>query len=284
MGNMIILTDLPEPEAPRLPAPEPTTNTAGKVLSLAIERGADVETLERLLTLEMKYRAWQAELAYQQDFLLFKQEPNLKILRDEVVEFESKRTGDRTRYAYSPLDRAEAVLIPLLAKHNFTHHWRTEPQTNGWTKVTCVLKHLLCHENADASLLGPPDQTGSKNAHQAIGSNTSYLERYTLCAACGITPRNVDRDARTEAFVALEVAPEALEVEPDLVGPLRESVKQVETKKQNKFPAEEKQLRAAKTEFDLAKVWAAIGKPARQALKQVKDECKRALTQEVPCN
>lgn len=193
--KLIILTDVihEEPVATKIVEINPAT-TAGEVLRLAIERGAETDQLERLLKLELKWRAYQAELAYQQDFLAFKGEPELKILKDEIVEYEAK--GKLVSYSFSPLDRVESVLIPLLARHNFTHHWRTETAANGYTKVTCVLKHLLCHENDGASLLGPPDTTGSKNGHQAIGSNVSYLERYTLCAAVGITPRGVDKDAR----------------------------------------------------------------------------------------
>jgi hypothetical protein len=248
MGNLIVLTD-GEPEAK--PAPKETSsNYAGEVLKQAIEKGAPVDTLERLLTLEMKYRAWQAELAYQQDFLAFKQEPGLKILRDEIVEYENKRGGGITKYAFSPLDRAEAVLIPLLAKHNFTHHWRTEPQPNGWTKVTAVIKHILCHENDSASLLGPPDMTGNKNGHQAIGSNVSYLERYTLCAACGITPQRMDTDARP---MLVEEA-----VEPEEVA-------------ENPAPAIdkhlEKQVAAAGTMEELLKLWSELTEEQRKVMK-----------------
>ena len=40
------------------------------------------------------------------------------------------------------------------------------------------------------------DKTGSKNAVQAIGSTVTYLQRYTLIGALGITTADDDMDAR----------------------------------------------------------------------------------------
>lgn len=269
--KLIILTDSAlEEGGANQKTSEPVANTAGEVLRMAIERGADTEQLERLLTLELRWRAYQAELAYQASFLAFKQEPSLKILKDELVSYTTAK--GTTEYRYSPLDRCEEVIIPLLAKHGITHGWKTEPQANGWLKVTCILTHVLCHKNDDASLLGPPDTTGSKNLHQSIGSNLSYLERYTLCAACGITPRNMDTDARVPAAEPeqIEASVSANENEgngPNLVPLLAPAVRQ----------ALEKKLRACKTMEEMGKFWEGITKEQRKAMEAVKDECKQAL-------
>src|SRR5262249_9558475 len=108
------------------------------------------------------------------------------------------RTGQPVKYRFAALDGAEDVLIPLLAKWGLTHNWRLTPKENGSTAVTCIISHRLGYRQDEATLEGPPDQTGTKNLHQAIGSNASFLQRYTLCAACGVTPKNIDTDAWTE--------------------------------------------------------------------------------------
>lgn len=264
--KLIILTDASDSEAiARNPEPGPAT-TAGEVLRLAIERGADTEQLERLLNLELRWRAYQAELAYQQAFLAFKQEPELRILKDELVQYETKK--GTAEYRYSPLDKCEQVLIPLLAKHELTHHWRTEPQQNGWLKVTCVLTHVLCHRNDEASLMGPPDMTGSKNGHQAIGSNASYLERYTLCAACGVTPKNVDTDARVATIEAEEEKVDANGGnDQDLVPLLEPAVK----------AALEAKARACENTTKLRELWADMNEQQRENLRPLFNELREKL-------
>jgi hypothetical protein len=124
----------------------------------------------------------------------------------------------------------------------------------------------LCHENTDASLLGPPDQTGSKNQHQAIGSNTSYLERYTLCAACGITPKGVDRDARV-AYPPAEVIESDKQPEENLVPELAASVKIKLEEKVNKA----KDMKALKM------LWNAFTEEQRVALREVFSARRKAL-------
>jgi len=39
-----------------------------------------------------------------------------------------------------------------------------------------------------------PDQSGKKNNIQAIGSTTTYLQRYTLLAATGLATKEQDND------------------------------------------------------------------------------------------
>lgn len=49
----------------------------------------------------------------------------------------------------------------------------------------------------------PSDLSGNKNAIQAIGSTTTYLMRYTLIAAFGLTTADEDNDGATNSDLPL---------------------------------------------------------------------------------
>jgi ERF superfamily len=75
-----------------------------------------------------------------------------------------------------------------------SHSWKMN-QEGQWIKVTCILTHELGHSE-ETTLMGAPDNSGSKNAIQAVGSTVTYLERYTLLAACGLSTKGSDNDGR----------------------------------------------------------------------------------------
>jgi hypothetical protein len=61
-------------------------------------------------------------------------------------------------------------------------------------EVTCFLRHVGGHQES-ASMGGPPDAGGAKNAIQARASTKTYLERYTLKAITGLSEQDDDTDA-----------------------------------------------------------------------------------------
>jgi len=107
------------------------TQTPSALLALAIEKGADIDQLEKLMALQER---WEAKEAQQ----------------------------------------------------------KTE---NNCISITCVVTHLDGHSE-QTTMESPPETSGSKNAIQAIGSAVSYLQRYTLTGALGITTADEDCDGR----------------------------------------------------------------------------------------
>jgi hypothetical protein len=84
-----------------------------------------------------------------------------------------------------------------LAAHGLSHSW-TMRQSEGLIYVTCRVTHELGHFE-ETQLYGAPDESGGKNAVQAIGSTVTYLQRYTLLAATGLSTTETgaaDRDGR----------------------------------------------------------------------------------------
>jgi len=188
--------------------------TPMQMLGIAIEKGATVEQLERLMALQERWQANEARKAYvEAKAAFYKEAPQL--IKNKHVGFTSKRTGDGTDYWHVTLDYAVETLAPILAKHGFTHSWQTT-QSEAGIEVSCILTHVMGHSER-VSLKAGAEMSGTKNAIQGIGSTVTYLERYTFLAVTGMAAKGQDTDGRTGAdFVTTEQA--------DILQELAESV------------------------------------------------------------
>lgn len=166
-------------------APTPTS-----VLYDAVVRGANIETLTKLLELQERWEKNEARKVFDAAFAAFKAEaPKLEKTKD--VSFGQNKTA----YKYTPLDVIANTVGPVLAKHGMSYNWM-QAQSEKEITVTCVLKHVQGHSETN-SLSGPADTSGSKNATQAIASGVSYLRRYTLLGVLGMATGDEDTDGVT---------------------------------------------------------------------------------------
>lgn len=168
----------------------PAVMTPMDMIATAIANGAPIETMEKLMALQERWEANEARKAYVQAMAAFKKNPP-KVTKNKHVSFES-RTG-QTEYDHATLDNVCGVLGAALAEHGLSYRWETEHAEGGVIRVTCVMTHVLGHSERTMLQAGA-DQSGGKNHVQAIGSTVTYLERYTLLAACGIATKDQDDD------------------------------------------------------------------------------------------
>ena len=173
--------------------------TPSDLLRMAVEQGADLDRLERLMELQERWEAGQARKAYDEAFTAFKAEA-VKIIKNRTV-----TDGPLKNKSYAELFAVVNAITPALSKHGLSSSWKITRDDKEWIEVTCTLKHFGGHTEAVA-MGGPPDVGGSKNAIQARGSTVSYLERYTLKAITGLSEQGDDadggggRDVRRDAF------------------------------------------------------------------------------------
>lgn len=168
--------------------------TPAHLLQLAVQSGADLDRLERLMDLYERWEAAQARNAFNEALAAFKAEA-VEILKTRHVRYQGKN-GGMVDYWHAELSDVIEAIGPVLSKNGFAWNWIVEQSEKNWIKVTCVLRHRLGHSES-VTMGGPPDDTGSKNAIQAIGSTTSYLGRYTLKAVTGVAEKGDDTDGRT---------------------------------------------------------------------------------------
>lgn len=174
--------------------PVPAAMAAGspitpmQMMQIAIERGANMEMLERLMTLQERYETNEARKAYVAALARFKADPPT-IIKNKSASFGAGKTA----YTYAGLDQIAATIGAALSLQGLSASWRTE-QVEGRIRVTCELRHALGHSE-QTSLEAGADTSGSKNGIQAIGSTVTYLSKYTLLAICGLAAGDQDDDA-----------------------------------------------------------------------------------------
>jgi hypothetical protein len=165
-----------------------------QLIALALEKGADPGTLERLMDLQERWEANQAKKAYVLAMTRFKIEAPAVIAKTDKVDFTSAR--GRTTYNYANLGTVIQEITALLGKHELSVSWKTA-QEQRLVTVSCRITHSGGYSE-DVTLTGPVDDSGNKNAIQAIGSVVTYLQRYTLLAALGLATGE-DDDGRQGA-------------------------------------------------------------------------------------
>lgn len=143
---------------------------------------ADLDKLERMLAMKERMDAQNARVQFARALSAARAEIP-PILKDATVDFETK--AGRTTYRHETLAGIAKVIDPILSDHCLSYRFRTD-QGQGGVKVTCIVTHGDGHFE-ETSLSGAPDGSGSKNSFQAVGSAVTYLQRYTLKAALGLS-------------------------------------------------------------------------------------------------
>lgn len=164
--------------------------TAADLLLHALNSGADLDRLERLMALKERHEADEARKAYVQDMAAFKMAPP-EIIKDKEVGF-TNRDGVFVGYKHATLGNVTGAIVEGLARHGFSHRWETEQQGPSVT-VTCIITHRMGHSERTA-LTAQKDDSGKKNAIQQVASAITYLQRYTLLAATGLATNDQHDD------------------------------------------------------------------------------------------
>ena len=171
------------------------------MLQIAVQQGADLDKLERLMALQERYEATQARKAYNDAFARFKSEA-VTIIKNRAV-----TGGPLSGKRYAELFAVVNAVTPALSRNGLSASWTISKDEAEWVEVTCTLRHVDGYSES-VSMGGPPDTGGAKNAIQARASTVSYLERYTLKAITGLSEQGDDTDAQKAAEAA---APDGFE-------------------------------------------------------------------------
>ena len=165
------------------------TNNASPagLLQLAIEKDLDVEKLEKLMTLKERWDTQEAKKAFLKAMSMFQSQcPVLN--KSKEVKF------NQVRYSYIPLGQITAQIKELLNKCGLSYRWETKDNEGNIT-ITCIVSHIDGHSEQNSMTAGK-DKSGAKNDIQQIGSTMTYLQRYTLIGALGISSADSDIDAQ----------------------------------------------------------------------------------------
>ena len=173
-------------ELANLPALRDSTPAA--MLALAVGKGLDVQSLERLMALYERYEENQARKAFFAALAEFQSEVP-PLVKDKSVSY-----GD-THYKHASLGSIAQAIREPLKRHGLSYRFTIENDENG-ISVACVVTHVQGHSEP-TKMGSPSDSSGKKNPIQSLGSSVTYLQRYTLIAALGLTTADEDMDGRS---------------------------------------------------------------------------------------
>lgn len=190
---MTEIIDAPAREVAARPEPSPgqvpalAANSPMGMMLAAVQQGATLEQVEKMMDLQERWAKAEAKKAYDEAFANFKAEA-VKIIKGKDV-----TDGPLKGKTYAELHDVVNAVTPALSKHGLSSSWKLTRDDRDWMEVTCYLRHVGGHEES-VSMGGPPDNGGAKNAIQARASTKTYLERYTLKAITGLSEQNDDTD------------------------------------------------------------------------------------------
>lgn len=183
-----------------------------RLIQMAVEQGADIEKLERLMDLQDRYEAKEARKAYFSSFSSFQSEmPEVK--KTGRVGYENK-DGTYTGYTHATLADIGRAAAPLLKKNGLSYRFKQlakEDFKDQSITLVCIVSHELGHEES-TQMTAFADNSGKKNAIQAVASTLTYMQRYTLTAALGLTFVEEDQDGAGHECVQQE---EIVDIYPD---------------------------------------------------------------------
>jgi len=161
--------------------------TPAQLLQIAVERGADLAYVEKLMELQERFEANAARNAHNEAVAGFKSEA-VTIIKGKLI-----TDGPLKGKRHADLFDVVSAVTPALSKHGLSIGWKMTKDEKDWIEVTCFLRHSAGHAESVA-MGGAPDTGPGRNAIQARCSVKTYLERYTATAILGLAATDSDDD------------------------------------------------------------------------------------------
>ena len=163
---------------------------ASLIERVATNPNTSIDTLERLLAMQERVETKRAETAF--NAALADMQPVLPIIAERGA---IKNSAGKAQSTYAKWEDINEAIKPVLAQYGFALTFRVD-RPEGLVCITGVLSHRDGHSTQTTISL-PVDSSGSKNGVQAIGSSTSYGQRYTAKLLLNLTSRGEDDDGQS---------------------------------------------------------------------------------------
>lgn len=170
--------------------PTEANTIASLIERVATNPNTSIDTLERLLNMQERVETKRAEAAF--NGALADMQPELPAIIERGA---IKNSAGKAQSTYALWEDINETIKPILARHGFALTFRVD-RPEGLVCITGVLSHREGHSTQTTISL-PVDSSGSKNGVQAIGSSTSYGQRYTAKLLLNLTSRGEDDDGQS---------------------------------------------------------------------------------------
>ncbi|ESK41045.1 hypothetical protein P256_00030 [Acinetobacter nectaris CIP 110549] len=151
-----------------------------KVLSSA---NPDMAVIEKMLDMQERVLAKQAEMAFNRDFAMMSNEIPV-IAKSSESKIQTK-SGSEFSVKYASLGSIIEIVRPILATYGFSVSFQHKQENASQIKIFCILRHRDGH-SAHNELILPLDNSGAKSSVQQVGSTITYGKRYSICSLLNI--------------------------------------------------------------------------------------------------
>ena len=167
----------------------PVMSTTERLLTAAVDKGLQLEALEKLIELKNKEEARQAKAEFARHFAIMQGE-----LKPVKKTHEAKKDG-RTMYTYATIEDILRENGPIIASHGFSYKWREEESEAG-RRFICVVSG---YGHTEETSFDTPKISGTSmmNPIQVMASMSTYGRRYSLLLAFGILVEDEDDDGQS---------------------------------------------------------------------------------------
>lgn len=172
---------------------DPPAKTDAVAIIQVLERVAanpdvPVEKIERLMDMQMKIMARNAEVSFNAAMAAMQSELPVITKRGEI------KVNGTVRSTFAKFEDINEAVKPIMHRHGFAVSFRTKTDASSVT-VTGILMHKDGHREETDITLGA-DNSGGKNGVQAIGSSVAYGKRYVMSALLNISTEEEDDDGQ----------------------------------------------------------------------------------------
>lgn len=157
-----------------------------RLIEVAVEKGAGIDTVERLVALQERMMTWQAEAEFNE--AMSRAQAEIKAVAPDLF---NKQTNSR----YESYKAIDDEIRPVYSKEGFSLSFNTgESKLAGHIKILCKVRKGRHHEWYEVDL--PNDGKGAKGGDvmtgtHATGSAMTYGQRYLAKMIFNIP---IDRD------------------------------------------------------------------------------------------
>lgn len=146
---------------------------------VASNKDVDVSKLEKMLEMQERIMTKNAEMEFNRSM------SDLQPLLPQI-----KKTAKAHNSKYAPYEEIDATVRPLYTKAGFSISFDSKKE-NGHCTYYGTISHREGHSRT-AEIQLPDDDSGKKNAIQAVASTISYAKRYLICMLLNIVTADDD--------------------------------------------------------------------------------------------
>ncbi len=177
---------------PQAIAAAPVADTPESLIRFALERGADVGTMERLMAMRRELKTEQAKEAFNCARSQFQSRCPVIVKSKAALGRDGK-----LMYNYAPFDAIIEQTKALREELGFSHSFSTKVES-GWVECICTLTHKEGHSEQSSFKVPATSKSPMMSDPQMYASALTFLQRYTFCASLGIATAMEDTDAKLE--------------------------------------------------------------------------------------